>query len=35
VHGEVQLDVQDWARGTYVLQIITDAGVANEAIVLQ
>jgi hypothetical protein len=35
VSGEAQLDVQDWARGTYVLQIITDAGVANEAIVLQ
>lgn len=35
VSGEMQLDVQDWARGTYVLQIITDTGVENEAIVLQ
>ena len=35
ISGEAQLDVQNWARGTYVLQVITATGVENEAIVLQ
>jgi len=34
ISGEANLDVENWARGTYVLQIITDSGIENEAIVL-
>ena len=34
ISGEANLDVENWARGTYVLQIITDSGIESEAIVL-
>ncbi|MDC1233258.1 PKD domain-containing protein, partial [Schleiferiaceae bacterium] len=34
ISGEANLDVENWARGTYVLQIITNSGIENEAIVL-